>query len=118
MRSCLDIGLLQRRPHMRIPLSTKLMALHSFPFALVLLLGLISVGMVSAFWLGWVLWQIALLLVLVWLPPFVLQTASIYRQYRWLALFFILVVTQGAHFVEHLVQMIQLHLLGLSGQQA
>src|SRR2546427_13170830 len=40
MRLYLYVGFLQRRRHMRIPLSTKLMALHSFPFALVLLLGL------------------------------------------------------------------------------
>jgi hypothetical protein len=96
----------------------KMMAIHSLPLSLVVLIGLISVGIVSTFWLGWALWQMALLIVLAWLPLFFLKTASIYRQYRWLALFFILVVTQGAHFVEHLAQMIQLHLLGLSGQQA
>src|SRR6266516_4065761 len=98
---------------MRMPLYKKLIALHSFPFTLVLLVGLISVVIVSTFWLGWALWQIALLIVFAWLPLFCLKTASIARHSRWLALFFILVVTQGAHFVEHLAQMIQIHLLGL-----
>jgi hypothetical protein len=36
----------------------------------------------------------------------------------WLAFFFILVVTQGAHLREHVAQMVQIHLLGLSGLQA
>jgi hypothetical protein len=96
----------------------KIMSIHSIPLCAVLLIGLISIVIVSTFWLGFVLWQIALLIVLVWSPLFFLKTAELYRQYRWLALFFILVMTQGGHFVEHLTQMIQIHVLGLSGQQA
>jgi hypothetical protein len=56
--------------------------------------------------------------VLAWLPLFFLKTASIQRQYGWLAFFFILVVTQGTHLLEHVAQMVQIHLLGLSGLQA
>ncbi len=103
---------------MSMQLSKKMIAIHSLPFYAVCLTGLISVAIVSTFWLGWAIWQTALLIVLAWLPLFFLKTASIYRNYGWLALFFILVVTQGAHFVEHLAQMIQIHLLGLSGKQA
>jgi hypothetical protein len=33
-------------------------------------------------------------------------------------LFYLLVVTQGGHVLEHLAQMVQLHLLGLSGSSA
>ena len=96
----------------------QLAAMHSVPAYLLLCTCLISTAMVSAFWLGWALWKVALLIVIAWLPLFVLKTTSMYRQYRWLAYFFILVVTQGAHFLEHLAQMIQIHVLGLSGLQA
>jgi len=78
----------------------------------------ISVGLVATFWLGWAIWQVAILVILAWLPPFFLKTVSIHRQYGWLAFFFILVVTQGAHLLEHVAQMVQIHLLGLSGLQA
>jgi hypothetical protein len=37
---------------------------------------------------------------------------------RWLILFYVLVVTQSAHFVEHIAQMIQIHVLGLQGAAA
>src|SRR5215831_6338462 len=96
----------------------QLAAMHSVPAYLLLCTCLISTVMVSAFWFGWALWKVALLIAIAWLPLFVLKTAAIYRQYQWLAYFFILVVTQGAHFLEHLAQMIQIHVLGLSGLQA
>jgi hypothetical protein len=35
-----------------------------------------------------------------------------------LALFYILAATQGGHFLEHLVQMVQIHLLGIPGPRA
>jgi hypothetical protein len=35
-----------------------------------------------------------------------------------LALFYILAVTQGGHFLEHVVQMVQIHLLGIPGPRA
>src|SRR5207245_7205851 len=43
---------------------------------------------------------------------------SVYQQSLGLALFFVLVVTQSAHFIEHAAQMVQIHLLGLHGPQA
>jgi hypothetical protein len=103
---------------MSTPLYKQMIAIHSVPLPLILLIAVISAGLVSTFWLGWALWQVALLVILAWLPLFLLKTASIYRQYGWLAFFFILVVTQGAHLLEHVAQMIQIHLLGLSGLQA
>ncbi len=93
-------------------------AIHSVPFFLLLLTFLISVTMVSTFWLGWAIWKVALLVVMAWLPILLLKTAEIYRRYQGLAFFFILVVTQGGHFLEHVAQMVQIHLLGLSGLQA
>jgi len=67
---------------------------------------------------GWAIWEVAILVILAWLPLFFLKTVSIQRQYGGLAFFFILVVTQGAHVLEHVAQMVQIHLLGLSELQA
>jgi hypothetical protein len=68
--------------------------------------------------MGWELWIVALLILLAWSPIFVRVTQAIYRQYRWLAFFFVLLIAQSVHFTEHIAQMIQIHLLGLSGIQA
>jgi len=67
---------------------------------------------------GMDLWKVALLILLAWLPIFVLKTKEIYRHYHWLAFFFVLLIAQSVHFTEHIAQMIQIHLLGLSGMQA
>jgi hypothetical protein len=96
----------------------RMISIHSVPLPFILLSAGISVGLVTTFWLGWAIWQVALLVILAWLPLFFLKTVSIHRQYGWLAFFFILVVTQGAHVLEHVAQMVQIHLLGLSGLQA
>jgi hypothetical protein len=96
----------------------QMISIHSVPLPFILLTAGISVGLVATFWLGWAIWQVAILVILAWLPLFFLKTVSIQRQYGWLAFFFILVVTQGAHFLEHVAQMVQIHLLGLSGLQA
>ena len=95
-----------------------MISIHSVPLPFILLTAVISVGLVTTFWLGWAIWQVAILVILAWLPLFFLKTVSIHRQYGWLAFFFILVVTQGAHVLEHVAQMVQIHLLGLSGLQA
>ena len=96
----------------------RVISLHAVPLPFILLTAAISAGLVTTFWLGWAIWQVAILVILAWLPLFFLKTVSIQRQYGWLAFFFILVVTQGAHFIEHVAQMVQIHLLGLSGLQA
>ena len=103
---------------MSTPLYRQMISIHSVPLPFILLTAGISVGLVTTFWLGWAIWQVAVLVILAWLPLFFLKTVSIQRQYGWLAFFFILVVTQGAHVLEHVAQMVQIHLLGLSGLQA
>ncbi len=103
---------------MSTSLYKRMISIHSVPLPFILLTAGISVGLVTTFWLGWAIWQVAVLVILAWLPLFFLKTVSIQRQYGWLAFFFILVVTQGAHVLEHVAQMVQIHLLGLSGLQA
>ena len=46
------------------------------------------------------------------------RSAHVYYRYQWLALFYALVVTQTGHFLEHVAQMIQIHVLGLTGADA
>jgi hypothetical protein len=67
---------------------------------------------------GWPIWAYGLAAVLPWLPIFARSLAQVYRHYQWLALLYALVVTQTAHLLEHVAQMIQIHLLGLSGPDA
>jgi hypothetical protein len=75
-------------------------------------------GLSFALLLGWPLWGVGVATVAPWLPLFTLDLAHIYFRYQWLALFYSLVVTQTGHFLEHVAQMIQIHVLGLTGADA
>lgn len=68
--------------------------------------------------MSWMPWQIYVVIMLVWLPFFIIQTINIARSSPAFALFFVLIVSQSLHFIEHIAQMTQIHLLGLSGMQA
>ena len=92
--------------------------LHPVPLYAVIIASLTSCALLLAHLVGWQLWLVALLILLVWSPIFVRTTLALYRRYLWLAFFFVLLVAQSVHFTEHIAQMIQIHLLGLSGAQA
>lgn len=47
-----------------------------------------------------------------------LLSAPFVRGNRWLLFFLFLFLTQGGHVLEHLIQMVQIHVLGLPGKQA
>jgi hypothetical protein len=80
---------------------------------------LVSLGGLSfALLQGWPLWAVGVATVLPWLPLFAVDIARVMRSYQWLALFYVLVVTQTGHFLEHVAQMIQIHILSLSGPDA
>ena len=80
---------------------------------------LVSLGGLSfALLQGWPLWAVGIATVLPWLPMFTADVARVMRAYQWLALFYVLVVTQTGHFLEHVAQMIQIHVLALSGPDA
>ncbi|HEY0754181.1 MAG TPA: hypothetical protein VGD98_09485 [Ktedonobacteraceae bacterium] len=93
---------------------------HVRRIPLLLLTGtfLISVALITTFWLGWAVWLVAILVILAWLPIFYLATRAISRQSLFLAFFFVLLCTQGGHFIEHLAQLIQIHLIGLEPMEA
>ena len=91
---------------------------NSIPFFAVVAASLISLILLVIHMIGMDLWKVALLILLAWLPIVAVKTREIYRQYHWLAFFFVLLIAQSVHFTEHIAQMIQIHLLGLSGMQA
>ena len=90
----------------------------SIPLYAIVAASFISLSLLVIHMIGMDLWKVALLILFAWLPIFVVKTREIYRQYRWLAFFFVLLIAQSVHFTEHIAQMIQIHLLGLSGMQA
>lgn len=75
-------------------------------------------GLSFALLQGWPLWAVGLATVIPWFPVFAFDVARTYFRYQWLALFYLLVVTQSGHFLEHVAQMVQIHLLGLTGADA
>jgi hypothetical protein len=67
---------------------------------------------------GWPLWLMVSVGLAFWTPVLTLEVAWTREHYGWLALFYGLVVLQGAHMVEHIVQMVQIHVLHLTGPAA
>lgn len=101
------------------PLYQQLFEVRSYPFYLLVGTCLISVGIIFASWaLNWALWGVGLLILAAWLPLVFSTMSTIYRLHRWLALLYLLVVGQAAHMIEHLAQMVQIHILGWVGPKA
>src|SRR5439155_15634545 len=67
---------------------------------------------------SWPLWAVGVAAIVPWIPSFTAQAVSVERSSTGLGLFYVLVVTQGAHFLEHVAQMIQIHGYGLIGPGA
>ena len=105
---------------MKNTLARHIVSLHPVPLYAVIVASIASVILLLLHFMemGWQLWLVAVLILLAWSPIFFYTTRSLYRQYRWLAFFFVLLVAQSVHFTEHIAQMVQIHLLGLSGSQA
>src|SRR5260370_598247 len=103
---------------MNTSLAKHIFSLQSVPLYAIVLASLTSCGLLLMHMMGWQLWLMALLVLLVWSPILAMKTRDIYRQSRWLAFFFVLLVAQSVHFTEHIAQMVQIHLVGLSGTQA
>src|SRR5258708_17135148 len=99
-------------------LARHILSLLPAPLFAIVLASFTSFGLLVMHLMGWELWVVGLVILLAWFTIFVRVTGAIYRQYRWLAFFFVLLIAQSVHFTEHIAQMIQIHLLGLSGMQA
>ena len=92
---------------------------HRVPTGVILLTSVVtSTGLLLAAPRTWPLWTTAFLGLIPWVPPLVLGAKWNYRRYHWLSLFYVLLVTQAGHFLEHVAQMTQIHLLGLQGAAA
>lgn len=61
---------------------------------------------------GWAAWAVVSAAVVPWFVPLSVQTWWLREHYGWFALFYLLFVTQLAHYVEHIVQFVQNHVLG------
>ena len=68
--------------------------------------------------LSWPLWLSVLAGIALWVPLFTFEIVWTRAHYGWIALFYGLVVLQGGHMVEHVVQMVQIHVLHLTGPAA
>jgi hypothetical protein len=66
----------------------------------------------------WPLWGLGFAAVMPWIPLLVAETAWMYRHYGYLALFYVLVVTQTGHLFEHVAQVTQIHVFHLAGASA
>src|SRR4051812_5721062 len=64
-----------------------------------------AIGLAVSLAAGWPLWVAALAGILPWMPALAAEISWIQRNYPGLALFYVLVVSQGGHFTEHLWQM-------------
>jgi hypothetical protein len=93
----------------------RLQALGNVPPRVMLVTAVASyLGMALAGLQGWPLWGMVLGALCPWLPLLFLEIAWTYRHYQWLALLYLLVLSQGGHVVEHLAQMVQIHVLHLA----
>jgi hypothetical protein len=99
---------------MNTALVRRAVAIHSVPPRILIFTAMASyAAQLVAIVQGWPLWAIVLATLLPWVPIFTLEMVWTYRHYQWLALFYVLVVTQGGHFMEHVVQVGQIHLMGV-----
>jgi hypothetical protein len=95
------------------------LGLRRVPASAVVLAGLLSATTYSfATLFGLPIWGIGLAVVTPWIPVFVADLFWVQQRYGWLALFYALAVGQTAHVFEHVAQMVQIHVLGLSGVDA
>lgn len=97
----------------------KLLDIRSVPPSILMLTAAASYGgLILAAAVGWPLWAMVAAATLPWLLVFGLEVQWTYRHFQWVALMYLLVLTQGGHFVEHLTQMIQIHVFDKAGEEA
>ena len=110
---------MSRKIPWRMPLYKQFFNVESIFFYLLVAACLLSALLIFAFWVeGWTIWILGLLIIAAWMPLVVSTMRTIYHQHRWLAFLYLLVVAQAAHMIEHLAQMVELHILGWLGPKA
>jgi hypothetical protein len=97
----------------------RLLGLHSVPRPAIVLTVLSAyAALVVGGLQRWPLWTIVLATLVPWMPVVAREAAWLYRHYHWLALFYLLTLTQTGHFLEHVAQVAQIHALGIAPRQA
>lgn len=97
----------------------RVLAIRSVPPHIIAVTALAScAGLGVGILQNWPLWAIGLATLVPWIPLFTSEVVWTYRHYHWFALFYVLAITQGGHFLEHVAQMIQIQVLGLKGANA
>lgn len=104
---------------MDLSLYRRTFRLNSKSFYLLIGTFVITTLLVSSFWLGVALWQIGVVILLAWVPLVGYLMSILYRLHGvGIACLFLLLISQTAHLIEHMAQMVQIHLLGLKGTAA
>lgn len=68
-------------------------------------------GQIAALSQGAPLWVYILVAAAPWLPIFTLELVWMYRHYKWVAVFCLLIVSQAGYMFEHTAQLVQIYLL-------
>jgi hypothetical protein len=75
-------------------------------------------GMTACIVLGYPLAVTGIVTVLPWLPVLFTESLWKYKHYKWFALYGILIITQGLHFIEHIAQIVEVDVVGLPRSQS
>ena len=95
------------------PLYKQLFDVKSIIFYLLVVACLLSAALIFAFWVdGWKLWLLGFLIIAAWMPLVISTMRTIYQQNPWLSMLYLMVIAQAAHTIEHLAQMVEMHVLG------
>lgn len=87
------------------------MNIHNLNFKHGLVLGIIVI-IVFILLCQFLLWEIAMAIITLWLPWCIRYALDLFKIEYTLALYFIFVALQSVHMGEHVAQMVQLHILG------
>lgn len=67
---------------------------------------------------GWLLWAVVPVTLLPWVALLSREIPFTFRQCKWLAVFYVLVLSEANHMLGHVAQMVQFHVLHLDGAHA
>jgi hypothetical protein len=96
---------------------TKLARLEGVPKSIIRTTAVASVlATLVALYQGWPGWAIVAAAILPWFPLFAFETRRLGRNYGWFALLYVLTITQTGHMIEHVTQMLQIHVLRSENQ--
>lgn len=97
----------------------RVLTIRSVPPPIIVLAALTScAGQVLAGLKGWPLWARVLAALVPWVALLSREIPCTFRHCRWLAVFYVLALSEVGHVLEHAAQMVQLHVLHLDSAHA